>query len=98
MTASRGETVPIDSIDEPDSNSISDHDAAANTSMAQSVVARLRDIWLTVILAVALGVLLLAFVVDVDPVVLFGIGLIVFALYLWWFVSTGVGILNRLGD
>lgn len=50
---------------------------------------------MTAVLAVAIVVLLVAFVVDLDPVVRYGILLAVFALYLWWFVNTGVA---RLGD
>lgn len=98
MTASRGEPDIIGGNNDTESDSISDKNASMDTPVAQSVVARFPEIWLTAVLAVALAVLLVAFVVDVEPVVRYGIGLAVFALYLWWFVSNGVAVLDRLEE
>lgn len=74
---------------------MSGNTASPDTPVANSFVAHFPERRVTVVLAITIAVLLAAFVVDVDPVVRYGIGLVVFALYMWWFVSTGVAVLDR---
>lgn len=83
MKGARDELDTIESTTETDS------------PLPQSVASHFPNIWVSTILAVALAVLVIAFVVDVAPVIRFGIGLVVFALYMWWFVNTGVAFLDR---
>lgn len=95
MTGSSGELDVSDGTGDPGPDPRSDRTVATETPVAHSTIARVSKFWLTGALAVSVLVLLLAFVVDTDPVVRFGFGAIVFALWMWWFVSTGVAILGE---
>jgi hypothetical protein len=94
MTGSSGELEVGNGTGDTDSDALSDGTISTDTPDAHSVVARISENWLTRLLAVSVGALLVAFVVDTPSVVRFGIGATVFALWMWWFVSTGVTILG----
>lgn len=98
MTGSRGELALSGTDGDTDPTSIADRNVPTDTPVSRSVAARFPEMRGSAVLAVALAVLLVAFVVDIEPVILYGIGLVVFALYMWWFVSTAVAVFDRSGE
>ncbi|MEF8776558.1 MAG: hypothetical protein V5A43_08675 [Haloarculaceae archaeon] len=70
--------------------------AGTEQTVTHSVVDSVRERRRGAVFAVALAVLVVALVVDIAPVVRFGIGGVVFVVWMWWFVSTGVAVLDRL--
>lgn len=98
MTGSSGEPAVREINADTELPSTSARTASTDTSVARSVVARIPEIWRSAVLALALAVLLVVFLIDVQPVVRYGTGLVVFALYMWWFVTTVVAVLNRVRE
>lgn len=84
-----------DDTGDADPDARSEDPVSPDAPVAHPVVARVSEFWLTGLLVVSVLVLFLSFLVDTDPVVRFSIGAVVFALWMWWFVSTGVAILGE---
>lgn len=94
MSRPSGDLGVADGAGETDPDTLSEGTVSPDTPVPDALVALVSEFWLTGVLAVSVLVLLLAFTVDADPGVRFAIGALVFAVWMWWFVSTGVAILR----